>query len=168
MVEHLIYRDIAARNCLLTCKGPERVAKIGDFGMARDIYRYDDDSTTVHVWIQLYALLYSLIAVHNSCYFHCSAYVWLGAQEGKIQVRMFCSFNVMAGSPQINQQWENNWDSEEEKTRWCVRAGKERNTGIRFELLQQEAGIMEASDCWCRFLGLPTESCRQELRSFPL
>lgn len=42
---HLIYRDIAARNCLLTCKGPERVAKIGDFGMARDIYRYSDGGT---------------------------------------------------------------------------------------------------------------------------
>ncbi|KAJ3612721.1 hypothetical protein NHX12_018979 [Muraenolepis orangiensis] len=35
-----IHRDIAARNCLLTCKGPGRVAKIGDFGMARDIYSY--------------------------------------------------------------------------------------------------------------------------------
>lgn len=34
-----IHRDIAARNCLLTCSGLERVAKIGDFGMARDIYR---------------------------------------------------------------------------------------------------------------------------------
>ncbi|XP_046711576.1 ALK tyrosine kinase receptor isoform X2 [Silurus meridionalis] len=34
-----IHRDIAARNCLLTCKGLGRVAKIGDFGMARDIYR---------------------------------------------------------------------------------------------------------------------------------
>nr|XP_057947022.1 ALK tyrosine kinase receptor isoform X1 [Doryrhamphus excisus] len=34
-----IHRDIAARNCLLTCKGQGRVAKIGDFGMARDIYR---------------------------------------------------------------------------------------------------------------------------------
>ncbi|XP_019383136.1 PREDICTED: ALK tyrosine kinase receptor [Gavialis gangeticus] len=36
---HFIHRDIAARNCLLTCQGAGRVAKIGDFGMARDIYR---------------------------------------------------------------------------------------------------------------------------------
>ncbi|XP_072479972.1 leukocyte tyrosine kinase receptor isoform X2 [Notamacropus eugenii] len=36
---HFIHRDIAARNCLLTCSGPGRIAKIGDFGMARDIYR---------------------------------------------------------------------------------------------------------------------------------
>jgi serine/threonine protein kinase len=35
-----IHRDIAARNCLLTTKGPGRVVKIADFGMARDIYRY--------------------------------------------------------------------------------------------------------------------------------
>lgn len=40
-----LFRDIAARNCLLTCKGPGRVAKIGDFGMARDIYR--------SVWTQM-------------------------------------------------------------------------------------------------------------------
>lgn len=35
----LLCRDIAARNCLLTEKGPNRVAKIGDFGMARDVLR---------------------------------------------------------------------------------------------------------------------------------
>ncbi|XP_069117967.1 ALK tyrosine kinase receptor-like isoform X2 [Argopecten irradians] len=38
---HFIHRDIAARNCLLTCKNGDRMAKIADFGMARDIYRSD-------------------------------------------------------------------------------------------------------------------------------
>ena len=36
-----IHRDIAARNCLLTCKEPGRIVKIADFGMAKDIYRSD-------------------------------------------------------------------------------------------------------------------------------
>nr|XP_023027843.1 ALK tyrosine kinase receptor isoform X2 [Leptinotarsa decemlineata] len=36
-----IHRDIAARNCLLTTKGPGRCIKIADFGMSRDVYRSD-------------------------------------------------------------------------------------------------------------------------------
>lgn len=32
-----VHRDIAARNILLTTRGPQRVAKIADFGMAKEI-----------------------------------------------------------------------------------------------------------------------------------
>ncbi|RMC12298.1 hypothetical protein DUI87_09811 [Hirundo rustica rustica] len=50
---HFIHRDIAARNCLLTCRGPGRVAKIGDFGMARDIYRasYYRKGSAIHEYL---------------------------------------------------------------------------------------------------------------------
>ncbi|XP_022083158.1 ALK tyrosine kinase receptor-like isoform X2 [Acanthaster planci] len=39
--QRFIHRDIAARNVLLSSKEKGRIAKIGDFGMARDIYRAD-------------------------------------------------------------------------------------------------------------------------------
>ncbi|XP_061188666.1 leukocyte tyrosine kinase receptor-like [Saccostrea echinata] len=38
---HFVHRDIAARNCLLTNLGPNRVAKLGDFGLAKDILLKD-------------------------------------------------------------------------------------------------------------------------------
>ncbi|XP_026098354.1 proto-oncogene tyrosine-protein kinase ROS isoform X1 [Carassius auratus] len=41
---HFIHRDIAARNCLVSVRSytdPERVVKIGDFGLARDVYKND-------------------------------------------------------------------------------------------------------------------------------
>ncbi|WAR20368.1 ALK-like protein [Mya arenaria] len=39
--KHFVHRDIAARNCILTTRGPGRIAKIADFGMSRDIYSAD-------------------------------------------------------------------------------------------------------------------------------
>ncbi|XP_043118667.1 proto-oncogene tyrosine-protein kinase ROS isoform X2 [Puntigrus tetrazona] len=41
---HFVHRDIAARNCLVSVRSytnPERVIKIGDFGLARDVYKND-------------------------------------------------------------------------------------------------------------------------------
>lgn len=39
---HFVHRDLAARNCLVSSLDPNyRVVKIGDFGLARDVYRND-------------------------------------------------------------------------------------------------------------------------------
>ena len=39
---HFVHRDIAARNCLVSSTDPEqRFVKIGDFGLARDVYKND-------------------------------------------------------------------------------------------------------------------------------
>ncbi|XP_039528142.1 proto-oncogene tyrosine-protein kinase ROS [Pimephales promelas] len=42
--KHFVHRDIAARNCLVSVRSytdPGRVVKIGDFGLARDVYKND-------------------------------------------------------------------------------------------------------------------------------
>lgn len=39
---HFVHRDLACRNCLVSGRDREtRVVKIGDFGLARDIYKND-------------------------------------------------------------------------------------------------------------------------------
>ncbi|XP_059481438.1 proto-oncogene tyrosine-protein kinase ROS isoform X2 [Neocloeon triangulifer] len=36
-----VHRDLACRNCLVSFSGSNRVVKIGDFGLARDVYKND-------------------------------------------------------------------------------------------------------------------------------
>ncbi|KAK2186839.1 hypothetical protein NP493_187g02000 [Ridgeia piscesae] len=38
---HFVHRDLAARNCLVSLRNGQRQVKIGDFGLARDIYKSD-------------------------------------------------------------------------------------------------------------------------------
>lgn len=38
---HFVHRDLACRNCLVARRAAGRVVKIGDFGLARDIYKND-------------------------------------------------------------------------------------------------------------------------------
>ncbi|XP_045769581.1 proto-oncogene tyrosine-protein kinase ROS isoform X2 [Maniola jurtina] len=38
---HFVHRDLACRNCLVAQRANGRVVKIGDFGLARDIYKND-------------------------------------------------------------------------------------------------------------------------------
>lgn len=38
---HFVHRDLACRNCLVGGSDVRKVVKIGDFGLARDIYRND-------------------------------------------------------------------------------------------------------------------------------
>jgi proto-oncogene tyrosine-protein kinase ROS len=50
---HFVHRDLAARNCLVSSTDPaKRRVKIGDFGLARDIYKNDYYRYTYCMYIE--------------------------------------------------------------------------------------------------------------------
>lgn len=55
---HFVHRDLACRNCLVSTREREnRVVKIGDFGLARDIYKNDYYRKVSNVFL-LYVRVY--------------------------------------------------------------------------------------------------------------
>lgn len=54
--KEIVHRDLAARNILLTKQGKDTVAKVSDFGLARNMeenyrfYRNKPDSTLPALW----------------------------------------------------------------------------------------------------------------------
>lgn len=55
---HFVHRDLAARNCLVSSTDPAaRIVKIGDFGLARDIYKNDYYRKEVRFACDFYYLL---------------------------------------------------------------------------------------------------------------
>ena len=64
------HRDIAARNCLVSSKGADRVVKIGDFGLAKDFcssdyYQVDGQRKLPVRWMAPEALLQGKFTIES-------------------------------------------------------------------------------------------------------
>ncbi|CAF4152217.1 unnamed protein product, partial [Didymodactylos carnosus] len=67
---HYVHRDLAARNCLVEYRNDQRTVKIGDFGLAREIYRKDYYRKTGEAllpvrWMSPESLLDAIFTVHS-------------------------------------------------------------------------------------------------------
>ncbi|CAF0994824.1 unnamed protein product [Didymodactylos carnosus] len=67
---HYVHRDLAARNCLVEYRNGQRTIKIGDFGLARDIYRKNYYRKTGEAllpvrWMSPESLLDAMFTIHS-------------------------------------------------------------------------------------------------------
>lgn len=69
---HFVHRDLAARNCLVSSTDPAtRIVKIGDFGLARDIYKNDYYRKEVRFYRALICVKYINELIIKSNLLHC-------------------------------------------------------------------------------------------------
>lgn len=81
---HFVHRDLACRNCLVAHRANGRVVKIGDFGLARDIYKNDyyrkegEGILNIHIlqkYVEFRITNFGLSISKSNSNFECTEYV---------------------------------------------------------------------------------------------